>query len=267
VSYLTLQTGAKVYYQCYGQSGPVVIFLHGLASSHRIWARQIRAFKHTCQVYVLDFPGHGQSDWQQSYTIQDLSEVLKQFMDQRGIPTASLVAISMGCSVALTLASRYPGRVDKLVLEGPVGGYRSKFDPLGWPDRIVFLSLPWLLRLSIGIFGFHPVAHWINTFGVKAKFNFQVLEELQYQADFKAIQDLLWNSACTPYAGCLEKVQAPVLLLRGQQDPMPKRFVEYIRSHCTAVNYIEVPETRHLVAMERPAKFHTIVSQFLEPIR
>lgn len=261
--YLETEKGQKVYYECHGQSGPAVILLHGLASSTRIWLRQIRTLQRSCRIYALDFPGHGYSDWQDSYSLKECAELVQLLMNQCGLQQASLIAISLGCSVALTFASHYPKRVDKLVLEGPVGGYHTIWNPLSWPDQLVFSLLPVALELSIFMFGHHATAHWLNTFGVKAKRNFKILESVQNKTDHKAIRDLLWDSACAPYAGQLERITAPTLLVRGSNDPMPKRFVNYIRAHLSKVTYVEVPDTRHLVAMEKPRKFNSLVMNFL----
>jgi 2-succinyl-6-hydroxy-2,4-cyclohexadiene-1-carboxylate synthase len=264
--YFESEAGHKIYYERHGRSGPVVILIHGLASSTRIWARQVRTLQKYCQVYTFDLPGHGQSDWQERYSLEEFPDLLKRLMDTCGIQRASLVAISLGCSVALGFAAAYPERVDKLVLEGPIGGYHVGWNPLGWPDQAVFGLLPFMLRFSISLFGYQATAHWINTFGVKAKRSFEILEAIQHQSDFKAIRDLLQGSATAPYSGHLDKVSAPTLLIRGQHDPMPKRFVDYIRTHLHRVTYVEVPETRHLVAMEEPREFNAMVLHFLNPV-
>lgn len=261
--YLETNSGLKIYYEKHGQSGPVVILLHGLASSVHIWIRQRRTLQKYCQVYAFDFPGHGRSGWQENYSLGECAELLKYFMDFCDIAHASLIAISVGCSIALTFAARYPERTDKLILEGPVGGYYGRWNPLSWMDQIVFGLLPIALELSVRLFGPHATAHWLNTFGVKAKRNFKVLESVQHKTDRKAIRQLLWESALAPYAGQLEKITAPVLLIRGNNDPMPKRFTNYIHTHLREVTYIEIPHARHLVAMEQPDEFNFIAMKFL----
>lgn len=261
--FLKIEQGIKLYYEKHGNAGPIIVLLPGLASTTRIWIQQIRTLRNQCQVYTLDFPGHGRSDWQHHYSLSEFSEYLRSLLDELAISEVSLVAISIGCSIALIFSERYPERVNKLVLEGPIGGYHSWWNPLGWQDWLVFGLLPLILQVSIHLFGYHATAHWLNTFGVHAKRNLKVLESVQHQADFKAIRELLWDSACAPYVGQLEKITAPVLLIRGQQDPMPKRFVNYIRANLRHVTFLEVPECRHLVAIERPNQFNRAIIDFL----
>lgn len=262
--YLITTLGHKIYYEKHGHAGPVLILLHGLASSTRIWIRQVRTLSEYCRIYAFDFPGHGQSEWLAHYSIESLSELLRELMDECGIQQASLAAISLGCSVALTFAANYPERVDKLILEGPMGGCHTLWHPAGWLDWSAFILLPDIIYLSLHLFGYHATSHWLNTFGVKSKRNFKFLEAAQNQTDFKAIRELLWDSACPPYFGKLERITAPILLIRGQNDPMPLRFVNYIRTHLSRVTYLEMSGTRHLVALEKPREFNIVIMKFLD---
>lgn len=261
--YFQTLPGHKIYYEQYGEHGPAVILLHGLASSSRIWARLIKALKPDYRVFAMDFPGHGQSDRWHQYTFDDLVDVVKTWMDASSLTSASLIGISLGCSVALTFAIRYPQKTDALILEGPLGGYLPWLHPLGCLDALIFRLLPVLLRGSILLFGHHATAHWLNTFGVKRKRGFKSLESIQRMVDFKAVHQLLWQSSHPPYVGRLHTVTAPVLLVRGANDPMPKRFVRYIQTHIQGATYVEVPESRHLVVMEKPREFNRLVLDFL----
>jgi pimeloyl-ACP methyl ester carboxylesterase len=265
VPYFQSELGHKVYYEQHGQVGPVIILIHGLGSSTRIWVQQIQSLKKHSQVLAFDFPGHGQSDWQEKYSIEELCRLVLGLMQARKIETASLAGLSLGCSVALIFAIHYPERVEKLILESPIGGYHKIWNPLGWLDQIVFRLLPLTIELAIRLFGAPATVHWLDTFGVKKmKRNFKVLEAVQQKVDPRALRDLLWDSASTPYTGKLNRITAPVLLIRGCDDPFPKRFVTYIRTHLHQVTYVEVPETRHLVAMEKPEEFNRLVFSFLK---
>lgn len=265
--YFQTQTGSKIYYKQYGQDGPAVILLHGLASSSRSWISLIKALKPYYQVLVLDFPGHGQSDPLEKYSFSDFVELLKACMAFCGFSKATLIGVSLGCSVALAFAIRYPENTEALVLEGPLGGYLPWWHPLGWFERVGFWVLPILLQGTVRLFGHHATAHWLNTFGVKHKRNFKSLESIQSLVDFRAVRQLLWQSAYPPYVGQLYRIQSPVLLVRGANDPMPKRFVQYIQDHLSSVTLVEVPESRHLVSMEKPHAFNRLVLAFLAQIQ
>lgn len=266
--YFITPSGNRLYYERHGESGPVVILLHGLASSTRIWFRQKKALRHRFQVYLLDFPGHGRSDPLPQYSIAEFSQMMKWWMDHCRIEQAHLVALSLGCSVALTLAAEYPERVKSLILSGPVGGYHSVWSLQGLWDWLLFKLFPLLTLLSAKLFGTHQTAHWLNAFGVQAKSTFKLLETIQNKADLRAIRQLLWDSIHPPYVDRLEGVTAPVMIIRGVEDPTPLRFTRYILDHLPQAYarecLVEIPLAHHIVSLEKPLEFNRLMLRFLK---
>lgn len=261
--YFQTKKGRKVYYEQYGQKGAVLLLLHGLGASSRSWTHLIKALHLHYQIYALDFPGHGQSEHWERYSLDEFVELINEWMLYCGVSKATLVGISISCSIVLTFAIRYPERVDALILEGPLGGYLPWWRPLNWLDQVMFKSLPIVFQCSVSLFGHQATAHWLNTFGIKKKRSFKSLESIQSLVDFKVVRQLLWQSAHPPYIGQLHLITIPVLLVRGQNDPVPKRFVDYIKEHLSDVKMVEVPMSRHLVALERPQIFNQLVLDFL----
>ena len=82
------------------------------------------------RTYALDFWGFGESGRKrETYAVQDFVSLVNQFMDQLGIVNAPLVGHSMGGTVSLSVAIRYPERVSKVVVVGsPMVG--SSLSPL-----------------------------------------------------------------------------------------------------------------------------------------
>ena len=76
------------------------------------------------RTYALDFWGFGESGTKRStYQVKDFVSLVDQFMDQLGIISAPLVGHSMGGTVSLSVALRYPERVRKVVIVGsPIVG-------------------------------------------------------------------------------------------------------------------------------------------------
>ena len=71
------------------------------------------------RTYALDFWGFGESGKKrETYAVQDFVSLVNQFMEQLGIIRAPLVGHSMGGTVSLSVAIRYPERVSKVVVVG-----------------------------------------------------------------------------------------------------------------------------------------------------
>jgi pimeloyl-ACP methyl ester carboxylesterase len=118
-------------------SGPPVLFIHGIATSGVSWAAlAARAAGFRC--LILDRPGTGLSQPLtrsiDPTTLAELSDVLvADVLDALDLPSAHVVASSLGGYVALRSAAATPERVERMV----------QFSwPVGAPTR----SLPVLLR-------------------------------------------------------------------------------------------------------------------------
>jgi pimeloyl-ACP methyl ester carboxylesterase len=82
-----------------------------------IWAVTIGRMHY--RTYALDFWGFGESGKKrETYAVQDFVSLVDQFMDQLGIMHAPLVGHSMGGTVSLSVAIRFPERVSKVVVVG-----------------------------------------------------------------------------------------------------------------------------------------------------
>ena len=98
-----------------GNLNPVVI-CHGLFGSRKNWRTIGRSLSRLgVQVIAVDMRNHGKSFWDKEHSYIDLSEDLKNVIDQFG-GVADLIGHSMGGKAAMTLSLQYPKSVGKLVV-------------------------------------------------------------------------------------------------------------------------------------------------------
>jgi len=91
-----------------GDSGPRVVFVHGLFGQGRNWttiAKKLAEDGH--RVTLLDLPNHGHSPWTDRVDYLDMAELVAAEFEEFGEP-ATLVGHSMGGKVAMQLALRRP---------------------------------------------------------------------------------------------------------------------------------------------------------------
>ncbi|MCC6869650.1 MAG: alpha/beta hydrolase [Burkholderiales bacterium] len=101
-------------------SQPTVVFVHGAAHDHSIWALQSRYFAHHgSNVLAVDLPGHGRSGGVPLANIGAIAAWLVALLDAAGVERAAFVGHSMGALACLEMAARYPARVRKVALLGP----------------------------------------------------------------------------------------------------------------------------------------------------
>jgi pimeloyl-ACP methyl ester carboxylesterase len=107
------------------RDGTPVVLLHGWGIHSYLWRRTIPALVAAGhRVYAADLPGHGLSDRPLdagSYTLGAMTSHVAALFDALGVPSACLVAQSMGGRIAVELARTAPSRVRALAVFGSVG--------------------------------------------------------------------------------------------------------------------------------------------------
>lgn len=101
--------------------GSPIIFLHGIASSHRYWDGLIQKLDKNHKIVAPDLLGFGRSPWPDiGYTVADHIAALSSTIEQViGSEKAIVVGHSMGAILALNYALAHPERVDRLILLSP----------------------------------------------------------------------------------------------------------------------------------------------------
>jgi len=114
--------GRKISYAGAGDSGDVVLLVHGYGGDRNSWLflQEPLAARH--RVYALDLPGHGTSAKDVGDGSVDLlADAVLGVLDAVGSDRAHLVGHSLGGAVVLAAAARSPGRIASLTLFAPAG--------------------------------------------------------------------------------------------------------------------------------------------------
>ena len=94
-----------------------IVALHGLASTAHWYERVASRLSAQYRVVAPDQRGHGQTTQATSgYDWQSLASDVAGFMDVLGLEQAAVLGHSWGGNVAINVAARFPGRVQKLVI-------------------------------------------------------------------------------------------------------------------------------------------------------
>jgi 2-hydroxy-6-oxonona-2,4-dienedioate hydrolase len=147
-----------------GPDAPPLIFLHGVNGHAETFVRNLSAHGGDFHVLALDFIGHGYSDkpLDRDYEIETYVKHVLAFMDAIGVQRASLSGESLGAWVATRLASTFPERVERLVLNTPGGMnanpkameslHRLTLDAVTNPtEEKVRKRLEWLFKDPLGV--------------------------------------------------------------------------------------------------------------------
>ena len=177
-----------------------LVFLHGSPGSADDFRRLAPRLAERRRVIAPDLPGFGASEHRvDDYSIRAHAEATLVLLDELGVERFHALGFSMGGGPALHMADDAPDRVASLVLVASIGV--QELELLG--DYTVNhglhglqLGLLWGLRNLVTHFGAFdsPIAH-------------------SYARNF-------YDTDQRPLRGILSALEAPVLIVHGEQDPL-----------------------------------------------
>lgn len=101
-----------LHHRTFGQGKPIVL-VHGWAMHSGIWAEFAEQLAQHYQVTCIDLPGHGYSEKCDAFTLETISQVL---VDSVPDEASCWLGWSLGATVVLDIARRFPNRVNSLIL-------------------------------------------------------------------------------------------------------------------------------------------------------
>ncbi|WP_337062565.1 alpha/beta fold hydrolase [Kineococcus sp. G2] len=223
-----------------------LVLVHGLGLSSRYFAplgRRLAALGH--RVLAPDLPGFGRTrpvvgaERPAGPDVRSQAEHLIAWMDATGLQRAVLFGNSVGVQVALEVATRFPERVERLVLEGPTPdpAYRS---PVKQYARVLRNML------------FEPPS--LNSV---------------YQADYASARGVrvfaqLARTVDDPIEERLPLVQAPTLVVRGRHDQtLSQEWAERVTGMLPQGRLVVVEGAAHNVHYAAPHIAARLIHTFL----
>jgi len=126
VFYRTIKVdGLSIFYREAGpQNAPVLLMLHGLPSSSRMFQPLFTRLSDKYRLIAPDYPGFGHSDWPDpklfAYTFDHIAEVMELFTETLGVSRYTLYMQDYGGPVGFRMALKHPERVEGLIVQDAV---------------------------------------------------------------------------------------------------------------------------------------------------
>ena len=242
---------------------PTVVFVHGAANDHGVFAYQSRYFAwHGMNCVAVDLPGHGRSAGEPLASVEALADWLRDVFDALGVHDVDLVGHSLGSLAALECASRHPDRVRRLALLGPSVPMPVSDDLLAAAarnDHVAYeLINGWSFAAGSQIGGNPVPGMWMLG---------NAMRLMERARDGVLSIDL---EACNRYGNGLAaagRVRCPTLVILGARDIMaPTRNAKALIAALPDVRTVTLAETGHSLMVERPDQVLNELRRFL-PVR
>jgi pimeloyl-ACP methyl ester carboxylesterase len=193
------------------------------------------------RVYVPDLPGYGLSDRPRGrdLTVTELADALLAWMDRIGLERPHLVGNSFGCQVIADLAARHPGRVGRLVLQGPTMDPRARS---AWRQVLRWLVVAPFERYSEGLI---------------------LLRDIRDLGPRRAVA-MIRMALRDPIEQKLGRIVAPTLVVRGTRDAIvPQRWAEEAARLLPNGRLVVIERAAHTINYSQPAWLTDVVLPFL----
>jgi pimeloyl-ACP methyl ester carboxylesterase len=117
--------GLSIFYRETGpKDAPVILLLHGLPSSSRMFQPLLTRLADSYHLVAPDYPGYGHSDWpdpkQFDYTFDHVASVMHDFTLALGLSRYTLYMQDYGGPVGFRMALAHPERVQALIVQDAV---------------------------------------------------------------------------------------------------------------------------------------------------
>jgi pimeloyl-ACP methyl ester carboxylesterase len=236
--------------------GPPVLLLHSWAASRRSFAALSPLLSRRHPVVAVDLRGHGDADKPSTgYDLTGLAADVVALLDALAIPRAVLLGASSGGYVAQQVAVAAADRVAGLVLAGAPHDLRAR-PPFA--DELARLRDPvdpgWVRRFLGGFTDLERLPSWYVDLMVEDALR---LPAAVWRATFEGL-------VSSPPPTDVGPVRAPTLVISGARDDLLGRdqTTALVRA-VPGAEWIEYPDTGHLVLEEEPARLAADTAAFL----
>jgi pimeloyl-ACP methyl ester carboxylesterase len=249
--------------------GPPLLLVHGLSGCWQNWLENIPYFARTHRVIALDLPGFGASPMPAAQiSIPGYARLLERLCETLRIDAAAVVGNSMGGYIAAELAICWPQRVERLILVSAAGISAEHLhnDSVMAGGRVLaaiatrtaaqhelLARRPGLRRIALSFVVRHPEL-----------LSAPIAHELMQGAGTPAFRPALRAIMTHRITERLSQIACPTLVVWGEDDHVipvrdARRFGELIPNARVQI----LPDTGHVPMIERPARFNTLLEDFL----
>jgi pimeloyl-ACP methyl ester carboxylesterase len=258
--------GVQIRYELRGEGEPALVFVHGWCCDRSYWREQLPYFAKKNRVVAIDLAGHGESGLtRKAWTMDAFGDDVAAVVAKLGLNQVVLIGHSMGGTVILKAAPKFPGQVIGLVAVDQFYNLEEKhtqeeMDEFIAPFRVNFQE---------------AVSNWVRTV-FTAKSDPKLVEWVAAHmsarppavglgAATEADGELaFWGNIDNCLIRALQKVDAPLVFINSDLQPTAE---EINKRYPPFSNAKIVRGVGHFVMLEAPAVFNGLLDTSIEEFK
>jgi len=276
--YVTID-GLDIFYREAGPKGaPTVLLLHGFPTSSHMFRNLIPALSDRYHIVAPDYPGYGNSSMpaldEFDYTFDRMAELIEALTVELELDSYSLYLMDYGAPIGYRLATKYPERVDTLIVQNGNAyeeGLLEFWDPIKayWKNKTSENAdaLRGLLTLDATKWQY---THGIRNQEVISPDNWNMDQSLLDRPGNQEIQlAMFYDYGSNPplypeWQAYFREHQPPTLVVWGQNDPIfPAEGAHPYKRDLKNLEF-HLLDTGHFALEEDGAVIAQLIRDFLE---
>lgn len=243
-------------------TGEAVLWIHGFCEDASIWDEYVTDFTETNHNIIVDLPGFGKSEKQETPTsIDEMAKAVKRALDKEGIKKVNVIGHSMGGYVALALIELYPNLVTNVCLfhSQPFADDKEKI--AGRRKVLSFIEKngleAWMREFYPGLFAegnrkkFAPLIEKLINNGIQYKLSsvINAMEAMIARPDRSHV---------------LEGFKGSVLFIVGKEDKAIPEKNSLAQLDLPDISFVELLDgVGHMGIFEAPAETKRVINELL----
>ena len=225
----------NIHYEVSGK-GQNLLLLHGWGANLHTFDNLVKELSINFKVYVLDLPGFGDSLIGLPLSVEEVSDILNEFVLELNIIKPIIIGHSYGTRIAVIYASKY--EVDKLILVSATGLKERLNNKKRFKVKVYKFFKRFNIKLNIG--------------------------SKDYRDSDNVKKEMLVITVNQDLKEYMNRINIPTLLIYGKDDMITKVELGYrIRSEIKCSSMIVLDECGHFPYLDRPNYFLLVLNSFL----
>lgn len=221
--------GATLIAETFGEGEHTFLLLHGIGMGRSVYLDVVQRLRG--RVIALDLPGFGEApEPTRTFTMERHADLVAAYLRHAGEGPVVVIGHSMGSQIAAELAARHPSLVEGVVLAGPTVNKAA---------RNIAAQATYLLRDLVGE---RPLVIWRGA--------------REYLRGGPNLIRKIRATVVHEPEKAFRRIQSPVLVLRGESDPLaPMSWCQEILDEIPGADLEVIPDHGHgtLISDSEPA--------------